>query len=106
MKQNSKWTKQAKRWFKVLLQEYNFESEELFLVHSLCNQLSIYYQASEQLEKEGLFFSSENGVIKKHPGTEVCKHAFAGVIAMCKLLKIGSPPDEIKNRPGRPNGIA
>ena len=91
----------ARKFFKEIKAEYNMSSDELLVLESTCEQLSMYWQASDLIQSEGLTFKTSQGQIKKHPGCEISKNSFVGFLAGCRLLGICQPGE--KNPGGRGN---
>jgi phage terminase small subunit len=102
-KQNPKWHAETKRFFKTLHAEWTFPDDEERVVMGCCENLNTFWLASDQLEKDGLTFTTENGLIRKHPGTEIQKNAWAAFLAGCRLLGICKQSDD-KKQVGRPPG--
>ena len=98
------WHKQAKQFLKDIQQEYTFADDETGIIFATCDQLSMYWKAADQLEKEGLTVVSGN-MSRKNPLCEVVKNSWAGFLAGCRLLDIGGP-EQVKNRIGRPDGVS
>jgi len=105
MKQRGKarWHKEVREFYRQTHTEYEFSDDEERILHAICENLDIFWRATDQLTKEGLTFVSENGMIRKHPACEISKNAWAAFLAGCRMLGIGKQQvEQPKRGPGRP----
>ena len=104
MRPKTHWHKESKKFFKTLHTTWQFPDDEQSVVMATCQNLDLFWQATDQIEREGLTFAGENGLIRKHPACEVVKSAWAGFLAGCRLLGICQPEPDPKRGVGRPPG--
>jgi phage terminase small subunit len=97
------WHKEARAFFKQLHAQYDFSDDEARVVAGTCQHLSMYWKAAETLDADGLIVTSDNGMTRKHPCTEIAKNSWAAFLAGCRLLGVCQPHDQ-KNPVGRPSG--
>ena len=101
----AKWHAETKKFFRTTHAEWDYPDDEERVLCATCENLDMFWRATEQLDSEGLTFTTETGQVKKHPATEIQKTAWAGFLAGCRLLGICSKQsEEPKRGPGRPPG--
>ena len=101
MKAKKEWHSEAKKFLKFLNQEYNFSEDEQRVVYGTCQNLSSYWKATEKIEAEGITVLGMNGLLRKHPATEVAKVAWAGFLSGIRHLGVCAPHTD-KRPVGRP----
>jgi len=84
--------KNAKSFLQQALNEYPLSHDETTLLRGAVQNLSVYWQAMDQLQKEGLTITSDNGMTRKHPANEIAKNSWSAFLAGCRLLQICQPP--------------
>ncbi len=91
---NQKWKPEVKRFWHDILNEFEFDDSLLTVLRTAANALQRLLDAQEIIDKEGLTFTSDSGVIKKHPAIEVEKVSRAGFLQAFKTLNLDYFPDE------------
>lgn len=83
--------KKALDFYKQTTAEYEFSRDELVLLEGVCKNLSMYWLACDQLDVDGLTFTTKSGQTKKNPLTEIMKNTWASFLAGCRLLQVCQP---------------
>ena len=98
-----RWHKRAKDFHRQTSDTYVLESSDTCVLDGICESLSMFWTACDEVSRDGITFLTGTGQRKLHPGVGAAKHAWQSVLAGCRLLGIGVPaqpekPD--KPRPG------
>jgi hypothetical protein len=91
--------KMADKFRRQALAEYVFNDAELVFFDGVVRALSNYWDAGDLLQREGLTITA-GSMVRKHPGLEVSKIAWAQFIGGCKHLGICTPAPEEKRAYG------
>jgi hypothetical protein len=94
----------AKQFYSETLKCRELEPDEHPVFEATCENLSLFYKLSDEIEQEGYTFVSANGVVHKNPLLSERKNAWTGFLSGLRLLKFDEA--EIPKRPGRPSGLA
>ena len=92
------WHIKAMEFNKQIRHEYKFSPDELSVLDGITDNLSNYWKASEQLNREGLTIGGDGQIARKHPACEISKISWGQFLAGCRLLGI-CRPQEPEKRP-------
>ena len=98
------WHDETKQFFETLHQTWQFPPDEQRVVMATCQNLDLFWKATDTIEADGMTFTAENGMVRKHPACEIVKSSWAGFLAGCRLLGICQPEPDPKRGVGRPPG--
>lgn len=94
----------AKEFHASILKCRDLEEDEYPVFAATCENLSLFYRLSDEIEKTGYSFVSANGVPHKNPLLSERKNAWAAFLAGLRILNFSEA--EIPKRPGRPSELS
>ena len=92
---------EAKRYWHYINKNYLLDDDALERLRNAVFDLSISYQAKDQVKKEGLTYKCGE-TIRQHPAVQIELKARKQFLNTVRQL--GLDPDEEKRSPGRPPG--
>ena len=104
--ENENFRPEAENLWRSVHENFEVDAEALEILRTACRCYSRYLDADDVLSKEGVFFTSDGGLKRKHPAVEVMKVAHAAFISAMRRLNLDWQPDNKPKwrGPGRPPG--
>lgn len=97
---NPNWLPEVKKSHRLIYKNWVLDVEHGETFRGCCERLNRFLECRNQLEREGLTFTTKNGQIKANPLLSEQKNAWAGYLSGMRLLEF-EPADE-KKPPHRP----
>ena len=96
-------TREAKKQWEKLLNEYSIEDEAgLLLIQTAMEAFDRMREAQSIIKTEGMQVADRFGQMKAHPLTTVERDARSAMMQAIKSLNLDLEP--LNDRPGKPNG--
>lgn len=102
--ENENFRPEAMNLWKSVHDNFEVDAEAHEILRTACRCYSRYLDADDVLSVEGVFFTSEGGLKRKHPAVEVMKISHAGFLSAMRRLNLDWQPDTKHRGPGRPPG--
>ena len=95
-----RWCKETRDFWKRVTKVYDFQAEAIDILYGACENLELFYLATEEVRRDGVTFKAPSGQIRVHPAAAVAKAAWAGYLSGVRALKLED--DLPKPKIGRP----
>jgi len=99
LRANSAWRPEVKRFWYDVLNEFEIEPSLLMIFKTAADALQRLLDARDLIDKQGLTFETETGIIRKNPATEIEKVSRIGFLQAFKSLGLDYNVDDIPKRP-------